>query len=203
MGSLIDKLILLERWESPERRAAAARRSTSACSSPTLVAPIADAHPQRRFAVSTPHGILAAIDPDRARLRRDKLRRQRREIRPGEISVTRRRCDAAAASSRSPTKARASRSTDAARVFDRFYRGAQRDVAGSGLGLGHRQSAPSSARTARFRSTPARTARASPCGFRWRRYRHKKVSRPGRPNPRPRRGGRVVEGTRLESGRTC
>ncbi|MGA8326611.1 MAG: ATP-binding protein, partial [Candidatus Cybelea sp.] len=26
-------------------------------------------------------------------------------------------------------------STDATRVFDRFYRGAQRDVAGSGLGL--------------------------------------------------------------------
>ena len=30
-------------------------------------------------------------------------------------------------------------STDAVRVFDRFYRGTQRDVAGSGLGLGDRQ----------------------------------------------------------------
>ena len=63
MGSLIDKLILLERWESPEAGRAGradrrrnARRATSSHRSPTRI-------PDRRFAISTHAGILAAIDP--------------------------------------------------------------------------------------------------------------------------------------------
>ena len=62
MGSLIDKLILLERWESPESASAATPIDVGTLVA-DLVAPIADAHPDRRFAISAENGILAAIDP--------------------------------------------------------------------------------------------------------------------------------------------
>ena len=48
MGSLIDKLILLERWESPEAAPAAAPIDVGTLVA-DLVAPIADAHPDRQL----------------------------------------------------------------------------------------------------------------------------------------------------------
>ena len=63
MGSLIDKLILLERWESSEVPEKPPCRSTSEPLVADLVAPIADAYPDRRFAIAAEPGVLAAIDP--------------------------------------------------------------------------------------------------------------------------------------------
>ncbi len=133
MGSLIDKLILLERWEGAE---------ASECVTPIdvgtlvadLVAPIADAHPERRFAVSTHAGILAAIDPTELGYVVTNLTDNAVKYGLGEVQV---RVDArdSTAVIEVADQGPGIPSTDAARVFDRFYRGAQRDVPGSGLGL--------------------------------------------------------------------
>ena len=80
MGSLIDKLILLERWESPEATASVAPIDVGTLVA-DLVAPIADAHPDRRFAVIDALRNSRGDRSDRARLRRHQLDRQRGEIR--------------------------------------------------------------------------------------------------------------------------
>jgi two-component system OmpR family sensor kinase len=133
MGSLIDKLILLERWESPEADMANPPIDVGTLVA-DLVAPIADANPARRFAVTTSSGILAAIDPTELGYVVTNLTDNAVKYGLGEIAVDVRAEDTAAVievSDQGPGIP----STDAARVFDRFYRGTQRDVAGSGLGL--------------------------------------------------------------------
>jgi two-component system, OmpR family, sensor kinase len=133
MGSLIDKLILLERWESPEATAAAAAIDVGTLVA-DLVAPIADAHPDRQFAVTTKPGILAAIDPTELGYVVTNLTDNAVKYGVGEIAVRVAAQDSTAlieVADQGPGIP----STDAARVFDRFYRGAQRDVSGSGLGL--------------------------------------------------------------------
>ena len=133
MGSLIDKLILLERWESPEATASVAPIDVGTLVA-DLVAPIADAHPERRFALTTPSGILAAIDPTELGYVVTNLTDNAVKYGEGEIEVRVQARDSAAVievADHGPGIP----STDATRVFDRFYRGAQRDVAGSGLGL--------------------------------------------------------------------
>jgi len=133
MGSLIDKLILLERWESPEALPATAPIDVGTLVA-DLVAPIADAHPDRRFSVSTQAGILAAIDPTELGYVVTNLTDNAVKYGHGEIAVRVRSQNGTAVievADQGPGIA----STDAARVFDRFYRGPQRDVSGSGLGL--------------------------------------------------------------------
>jgi signal transduction histidine kinase len=133
MGSLIDKLILLERWESPEATPAASPIDVGTLVA-DLVMPIADANPDRRFAISTQSGILAAIDPTELGYVVTNLADNALKYGLGEIAVRVSAQDRAAVievSDQGPGIP----STDSARVFDRFYRGAQRDVSGSGLGL--------------------------------------------------------------------
>jgi two-component system, OmpR family, sensor kinase len=133
MGSLIDKLILLERWESPEARPQAAPIDVGTLVA-DLVAPIADANPERRFDISTHSGILAAIDPTELGHVVTNLADNAIKYGRGDVAVRVRAIDSTAVievSDQGPGIA----STDASRVFDRFYRGTQRDVAGSGLGL--------------------------------------------------------------------
>ncbi len=133
MGSLIDKLILLERWESPEAAAKAAPIDVGTLVA-DLVAPIADAHPDRRFAVSTRAGILAAIDPTELGYVVTNLTDNAVKYGRGEIAV-RVHAEDSTAVIEVADQGPGIPSTDFARVFDRFYRGAQRDVPGSGLGL--------------------------------------------------------------------
>jgi two-component system, OmpR family, sensor kinase len=133
MGSLIDKLILLERWESPETTPAATPIDVGTLVS-DLVAPIADAHPDRRFAISTESGILATIDPTELGYVVTNLADNAVKYGLGEIAVRVHARDSSAVievADQGPGIP----STDVARVFDRFYRGTQRDVPGSGLGL--------------------------------------------------------------------
>jgi two-component system, OmpR family, sensor kinase len=133
MGSLIDKLILLERWESPETPSAATPIDVGTLVA-DLVGPIADAHPDRRFAISTQSGILATIDPTELGYVVTNLADNAVKYGLGEIAVRVHAQDSSAVievADQGPGIP----STDVARVFDRFYRGTQRDVAGSGLGL--------------------------------------------------------------------
>jgi two-component system, OmpR family, sensor kinase len=133
MGALIDKLILLERWESPE-----ATPLTTPIDVGTLVAdlvtPIADAHPERHFAVETESGILAAIDPTELGYVVTNLADNAVKYGLGEIAVRVHARDSSAVIEVAD-EGPGIPSTDIARVFDRFYRGTQRDVPGSGLGL--------------------------------------------------------------------
>ncbi len=99
-----------------------------------LVAPIADANPERHFAVSTRSGVLAEIDPTELGYVVTNLADNAVKYGLGEIVVS------VDAHGRDAVIEVADHgpgitSADAGRVFDRFYRGAQRDVAGSGLGL--------------------------------------------------------------------
>ncbi|MFY9719913.1 MAG: HAMP domain-containing sensor histidine kinase [Candidatus Cybelea sp.] len=131
MGALIDKLILLERWEGLEAPATPIDVGTLVAD---LVSPIADAHPERRFAVSTESGVLAAIDPTELGYVVTNLADNAVKYGQGEVDVRVRAQDSKAVievADHGPGIP----STDAARVFDRFYRGTQRDVSGSGLGL--------------------------------------------------------------------
>lgn len=133
IGSLIDKLILLERWESPEAQAAASPIDVGTLVA-DLVSPIADANPERRFAISTQSGILAAIDPTELGYVVTNLADNAVKYGLGSIDVRVQAQDSSAVievTDEGPGIA----SADASRVFDRFYRGTQRDVAGSGLGL--------------------------------------------------------------------
>ncbi len=133
MGALIDKLILLERWEGVQAAATAAPIDVGTLVA-DLIAPIADAHPERHFEVSTQSGVLAAIDPTDLGYVVTNLADNAVKYGEGEIAVRVSARDGTAlieVADRGPGIP----STDATRVFDRFYRGTQRDVAGSGLGL--------------------------------------------------------------------
>jgi signal transduction histidine kinase len=133
MGSLIDKLILLERWENPEAAPPGAPIDVGTLVA-DLIAPIADANPQRQFAISTQAGILAAIDPTELSYVVTNLTDNAVKYGVGEIAVRVHAQDSSAVIEVTD-EGPGIPSTDAARVFDRFYRGTQRDVPGSGLGL--------------------------------------------------------------------
>lgn len=133
MGSLIDKLILLERWESLESSAAATPIDVGTLVA-DLVGPIADANPERRFAISTQSGILAAIDPTELGYVVTNLTDNAVKYGLGKIAVRVHGEDSTAVIEVAD-EGPGIPSTDVARVFDRFYRGTQRDVPGSGLGL--------------------------------------------------------------------
>jgi two-component system OmpR family sensor kinase len=133
MGSLIDKLILLERWESPDAPISAAPIDVGTLVA-DLIAPIADAHPERHFNVSTQAGILAAIDPTELGYIVTNLADNAVKYGEGHIAVRVHAQDSTAVIEIAD-EGPGIPSTDTTRVFDRFYRGTQRDVPGSGLGL--------------------------------------------------------------------
>ena len=133
MGSLIDKLILLERWESVEQTNAVAAIDVGRLVE-DLVTPLADANPNRQFSFAIAPRIFAAVDPTEFGYVVTNLADNALKYGQGTIGVSvgaRDGCAVVEIADEGPGIP----STDAKRVFDRFYRGAQRDVAGSGLGL--------------------------------------------------------------------
>lgn len=133
MAGLIDKLILLERWESLDAVPPAEPIDVGTLVA-DLVAPIADAHPDRSFTISAEGGMMAAIDPTELGYIVTNLVDNAVKYGLGEIAVhvhPERGAVAVEVADEGPGIA----PEDSARVFDRFYRGAQRDVGGSGLGL--------------------------------------------------------------------
>jgi signal transduction histidine kinase len=133
MSSLIDKLILLERWE---------RRGDGVSSEPIdvgvlvsdLVSPIAESHPGRRISVATEDGLLAAIDPTELGYIVNNLVDNAVKYTAGGVDV-RVAGDDTSVVIEVRDEGPGMLPQDAARVFDRFYRGTHQGVEGSGLGL--------------------------------------------------------------------
>ena len=133
MGSLIDKLMLLDRWED-----SAGRTSPEPIDAGVfvedVVAPLAEARPERIVRVATGHGDLVAIDPI-------DLSHAITNIVDNALKYTKGEIDVAVARSFGMVQITIAdagpgmSAEDVHHAFDRFYRGSRRDVDGTGLGL--------------------------------------------------------------------
>lgn len=132
MGSLIDKLMLLDQWErgSPARPEPidVAQFVTD------VVAPLAEAQPSRTVDVDAESGLLAAIDPSDLAHAVTNLVDNALKYTPGAVRVVV-RAEGTTAVVEVRDDGPGMAAADVAHVFDRFYRGNRRDVDGSGLGL--------------------------------------------------------------------
>ncbi len=132
MGSLIEKLMLLDQWD----RGAPVRPGLIDVSQLVVdvVAPLAEAQPSRTVSVDVGSGLLAAIDPSDLAHAVTNLLDNALKYTRGAVRVTVRLDGSTvivAVGDDGPGMAAA----EVNHVFDRFYRGARRDVDGSGLGL--------------------------------------------------------------------
>ena len=135
MGSLIEKLMLLEHWES---ESSSPHSGVEPIDVGQLIgdvtAPIVEANADRTVRIDAPPGELAAIDPsDLAHVVTNLLDNALKYTR-GSIDVrVGRRGERVVVEVRDEGPGMAPEV--AAHVFDRFFRGTRRDVVGSGLGL--------------------------------------------------------------------
>ena len=133
MGSLIEKLMLLERWADAPN-ATPPEPIDVAQLVEDVVAPMAEAQPGRVLRVDVPPGGLVAIDPSDLTYALTNLVDNALKYTHGAVDVRVRRAEGTIAIAiadegpgMSPEEAR--------HAFDRFFRGTRRDVDGSGLGL--------------------------------------------------------------------
>jgi signal transduction histidine kinase len=133
MGSLIEKLMLLDRWEdrtdAPVPEAIDVGRFVD-----DVVSPMAEAQPARIVRVHAEHGPLVAIDPSDLRHALTNLVDNALKYTTGAIDVK------ASVGARDVTIEIADEgpgmtADEASHAFDRFFRGTRRDIEGSGLGL--------------------------------------------------------------------
>ncbi len=132
MASLIDKLMLLDRWE----RADEARPQTIDVARfvADVVAPIGEAQPARTIDVDAPPGPLAAIDPSDLMHALTNLVDNALKYTAGAVRIAVGAgpgCVLVRVADDGPGMSQ----DDARHAFDRFYRGSRRDIEGSGLGL--------------------------------------------------------------------
>ncbi len=133
MGSLIDKLMLLDRWEETGERAPAEPIDISRLVE-DVVGPLAEAHPDRAVRVETRCGELAAIDPI-------DLSHAVTNIVDNALKYTVGPVDVGISGAQGRVVVTISdsgpgmTSEEVEHAFDRFFRGARRDVEGTGLGL--------------------------------------------------------------------
>lgn len=133
MGSLIDKLMLLDRWERDAETAASEPIDVAQLVSDVAL-PLAEAQPARTVTVAAAPGPLAAIDPSDLGHAITNLVDNALKYTHGAVRVAV-GSDEAAAIVEISDDGPGMPESEAAHVFDRFYRGARRDVDGSGLGL--------------------------------------------------------------------
>ncbi len=132
MGSLIDKLILLERWESaPEPVPSESIDVTQLVDD--VVSPIAEVHPQRlRLEITDARS--AAIDPSDLVQAVTNLVDNALKYTTGAVTVR-----VGGTGERTSIdvidEGPGMNASELRHIFDRFYRGANREIEGSGLGL--------------------------------------------------------------------
>lgn len=133
MGQMIDKLMLLDQWESEEEAGPPPPIDVAQLVT-DVIAPIAEANPARSVRVDAASGPLAAIDPSDLTYAVTNVVDNALKYTTGAVSVSvsgdvqRVRIEIA---DEGPGMTR----DEIARAFDRFFRGDRRHVEGSGLGL--------------------------------------------------------------------
>ncbi len=132
MGSLIEKLMLLERWEEVHGERPGPVDVGRLVQD--VVAPIAEANPSRTIRISAPGGELAAIDPIDLTYALTNLVDNALKYTTGAIDVDV-RDDGERLSITIADEGPGMTADEVRHAFDRFFRGARRDVDGSGLGL--------------------------------------------------------------------
>lgn len=132
MGSLIDKLILLERWENPQEQPH--EPIDVGVLVEDLAGVLADANPQRDITVSNGGETLAAIDPTDLGYIINNLVDNALKYTDGSVDV-KVSGDGDAVIVEVADRGPGMTPADAAHVFDRFYRVGRRGVEGTGLGL--------------------------------------------------------------------
>ena len=133
MGSLIEKLMLLEQWESVGESGRAEPIDVGQLVN-DVATPIAEANGGRVLEIDAHPGPLAAIDPGDLTHAVTNLVDNALKYTHGAIKVGVHAEDGRVAVD-VIDEGPGIDATTAAHVFDRFYRGDQRDVPGSGLGL--------------------------------------------------------------------
>ncbi|MGH7746632.1 MAG: sensor histidine kinase, partial [Candidatus Dormibacteria bacterium] len=133
MAQLIDKLMLLERWEEPRDERPAEPVEVARVVG-DVVGPIAEANPERALTIDAPGAPLAAIDPSDLGHALNNLVDNALRYTAGPIETRVRELGdriVIEVADRGPGMSAA----ECAQIFERFARGKRRDVEGSGLGL--------------------------------------------------------------------
>jgi len=134
MASLIEKLMLLDRWDSDTERGAGVEAIDVGRLVEDVVTPIADLNASRTVRIDAPAGPLAEIDPSDLTHALTNIVDNALKYTDGAIDVTVRRRGGDVVveiADEGPGMT----PDEASHVFERFYRGARRDIDGSGLGL--------------------------------------------------------------------
>lgn len=134
MASLIDKLMLLDRWDTDPDRDAAIEAIDVGRLVEDVVTPIADTQPSRTVRIDAPAGPLAKIDPSDLTHALTNIVDNALKYTGGAIDIHVRRQNGSVSiviADEGPGMTR----EEMSHAFDRFYRGARRDIDGSGLGL--------------------------------------------------------------------
>jgi two-component system OmpR family sensor kinase len=133
MSSLVDKLMLLDRWEDEGARASSEPIDVSRLVA-DVVAPLAEARADRVVRVEAPSPELAAIEPIELSHAITNLVDNALKYTTGAIDVTVERSGkhvVVTVRDEGPGMS----PDEVAHAFDRFFRGSRRDVDGTGLGL--------------------------------------------------------------------
>ncbi len=134
MASLIEKLMLLDRWDAVPDRASPPEAIDVGRLVEDVVTPIADTQPARVVRIDAPAGPLAAIDPIDFTHALTNIVDNALKYTTGAIDVSVGGRDGAVVVTVAD-EGPGMTPDEVAHAFDRFYRGTRRDVDGSGLGL--------------------------------------------------------------------
>ena len=155
MASLIDKLMLLDRWDSDPDRSVPIEAIDVGRLIEDVVTPIADTQPSRTVRVDAPAGPLAKIDPSDLTHAITNIVDNALKYTTGAIDV-RVRCEGGRVVVTIADEGPGMSPAEVTHAFDRFFRGARRDVDGSGLGLSiARRALERAGGTLELRSDPA------------------------------------------------
>jgi len=133
MSALVDKLILLDSWELEGEHAAAAPVNVGKIVA-DIVEPIALASDERKISVSSGPGACVLMQPGDLEHAIANIVDNAVKYTAGDVDVSVTANDRVIEVSIAD-KGPGMNAEQAARAFDRFYRGTRRDVEGSGLGL--------------------------------------------------------------------
>jgi signal transduction histidine kinase len=134
MASLIEKLMLLDRWDAVPDRASPPEAIDVGRLVEDVVTPIADTQPARVVRIDAPAGPLAAIDPIDFTHALTNIVDNALKYTTGAIDVSVGGRDGAVVVTVAD-EGPGMTPDEVAHAFDRFFRGTRRDVDGSGLGL--------------------------------------------------------------------